>query len=80
MLTRSMLADTKKDNQQSKALVLMDFEVDKLFFLISRLIRVNLTDPTSKINNVEAISIWWLAKNIESRYNIITEDCDLSGF
>jgi len=66
MLTRSMLSDTKNSKQQSKALALIDFEVDKLFFLISRLIRANLTDQTSKINNVEALSIWWLAKNIES--------------
>ncbi|MBW2978080.1 AbrB/MazE/SpoVT family DNA-binding domain-containing protein [Candidatus Woesearchaeota archaeon] len=65
MLTRSMLTDTK-GKSQSKALELMDFEVDKLFFLISRLIRANLTNETSKINNVEALSIWWLAKNIES--------------
>lgn len=65
MLTRSMLNDTKKDDQ-SKALELMDFEVDKLFFLISRLIRTNLANETSKVDNIEALSIWWLAKNIES--------------
>jgi phosphate uptake regulator len=65
MLTRSMMEDAKKGKQQ-KAAVLRDFEVDKLFFLISRLIRANLTDGTSKVNNIEALSIWWLAKNIES--------------
>ena len=64
MLTRSMLADTKK--QQSKAIVLRDFEVDKLFFLISRLVRSNLTNEISTVGNIEAMSMWWLAKNIES--------------
>jgi phosphate uptake regulator len=66
MLTRSMLVDTKKGKQQTKALNSMDFEVDKLFFLVSRLIRSNLQSETSKINNIEALSSWWLAKNIES--------------
>ena len=66
MLTRSMLADTKKGKQQTKALNSMDFEVDKLFFLVSRLIRSYLQSETSKINNIEALSSWWLAKNIES--------------
>jgi len=66
MLTRSMLTDVKKGKQQSKALELIDFEVDKLFFLISRLIRSNLSAENSKINNVKALSLWWLAKNIES--------------
>lgn len=66
MLTRSMLSDAKKGKQESKAISLMDFEVDKLFFLLSRLIRSNLKNESSKVNHVEALSLWWLAKNIES--------------
>ena len=64
MLTRSIITDAKKGEYE--ALALRDFEVDKLFFLISRLIRANLANPTMNISNVQAHSIWWLAKNLES--------------
>lgn len=66
MLTRSILTDAKKGKDEYKALYFRDFEVDKLFFLISRLIRSHLSNPTSKIANVNALSTWWLAKNLES--------------
>jgi len=66
MLTRSIITDAKKGKKEHKALCLRDFEVDKLFFLTSRIIRSNLADPTSKISNVKASSSWWLAKNFES--------------
>lgn len=66
MLTRSMLIDSKKGPTEYKALYFRDFEVDKLFFLISRLIRAHLSNPTTKLSNVKALSTWWLAKNLES--------------
>lgn len=66
MLTRSIIIDSKKGSSESEALEKRDFEVDKLFFLMSRLIRSNLADPDSDKNKVEALSTWWLAKNLES--------------
>ena len=66
MLTRSIITDAKKGKQEFKALYFRDFEVDKLFFLVSRLIRSHLTNQTMKISNVNAHSMWWLAKNLES--------------
>lgn len=65
MLTRSILIDTKKGKKEYQALYFRDFEVDKLFFLISRLIRSHISNPTSKLSNIDALSIWWLAKNLE---------------
>jgi len=66
MLTRSIITDAKKGKQESEALSIRDFEVDKLFFLISRLTRANLSNPSSEISNIESLSTWWLAKNLES--------------
>ena len=62
MLTRSMIIDSKKGTQES--LEFRDYEVDKLFFLISRLTRANL----EKIDNnaIDSFHAWWLAKNLES--------------
>ncbi len=65
MMARSMMQDSRKGNQEYAALCLKDFEVDKLFFLISRLIRAKLSDSSSNLR-VRALSIWWLAKNLES--------------
>lgn len=65
MLTRSMLSDCRsKANSQS--LQYRDFEIDRLFFLMSRLIRSHMQKPFSDMSNVQAMSIWWLAKNFES--------------
>lgn len=64
MLTRSILLDVRKGDHNS--LCLRDFEVDKLFFLISRLVRSNLSDPESEIDNIKHLSTWWMAKNLES--------------
>jgi len=66
MLTRSILTDAKKGKKEYQALYFRDFEVDKLFFLVSRLIRANLEDPSSNLSNVGAMTKWWLAKNLES--------------
>jgi len=66
MLARSMLQDAKKGKSESKALHFRDFEVDKLFFLISRLIRSNLADPAANISNIDSLSILQLAKNLET--------------
>jgi phosphate uptake regulator len=66
MLTRSIISDAKKGEKESQALEFRDYEVDKLLFLISRLIRSNLEEPSSKLPNTKALSVWWLAKNLES--------------
>ncbi|MEE9525470.1 MAG: PhoU domain-containing protein [Candidatus Woesearchaeota archaeon] len=66
MLTRSIISDAKKGKDESQALEFRDYEVDKLFFLMSRLIRSNLAEPSSKLPNIKAMSTWWLAKNLES--------------
>ena len=66
MLTRGIIGDAKKGKQETKNLHLRDFEVDKLFFLISRLTRANLADPASSIGNITSMSTWLLAKNLES--------------
>jgi phosphate uptake regulator len=66
MLTRSIITDEKKGKEEYQALYYRDFEVDKLFFLISRLIRSHLTAQTAGINNIQAHTMWWLAKNLES--------------
>lgn len=66
MLTRSIIIDSKKGKDEAQSLAFRDFEVDKLFFLVSRLIRQNLSDSASKMSNVKMHSIWWLAKNLES--------------
>lgn len=66
MLTRSIIQDSKKGKSQTQELHIRDYEVDKLFFLMSRLTRSNLSDPSPKINNIESMSTWWLAKNFES--------------
>jgi phosphate uptake regulator len=66
MLTRSIITDAKKGKNESQALQFRDYEVDKLFFLMSRLIRSNLSDASSKLPNIKAMSTWWLAKNLES--------------
>lgn len=66
MLTRSIIEDAKKGKSEAKALGMRDFEVDKLFFLMSRLIRANLSSPSPQIKNVDAMSIWWLSKSLES--------------
>ncbi|MBD3249906.1 hypothetical protein GF336_07705 [Candidatus Woesearchaeota archaeon] len=66
MLTRSMIEDAKKGKEQYQTLYFRDFEVDKLFFLMSRLIRKHLSDPASSISPIKAHTTWWLAKNLES--------------
>lgn len=66
MLTRSIITDAKKGKDEYQALYFRDFEVDKLFFLISRLIRANLVNPTTEISNIQSHSTWWLAKNFEN--------------
>ncbi|RLE39185.1 hypothetical protein DRJ17_01525 [Candidatus Woesearchaeota archaeon] len=72
MLNRSMLLDCKKvfkGEKISESLRYRDFELDKLFFLMSRLIRSALSNQQKakafKITNVEALSLWNIAKNIE---------------
>ena len=65
MLTRSILTDAKKGKKEYKVLYFRDFEVDKLFFLISRIIRTNLSSPSSSIPGIKSMSTWWLAKNLE---------------
>jgi phosphate uptake regulator len=62
MLTRSMLIDSKKGTKES--LEFRDYEIDKLFFLISRLTRANLQKTDQ--NSIESFQSWWLAKNLES--------------
>jgi phosphate uptake regulator len=64
MLTRSMLEDANSGSTATEALELTDYEVDKLFFLISRLFRSNLNTGSSKAP--EAFTYWWLAKNLEN--------------
>ncbi len=66
MLTRSIITDAKKGKKETDALNIRDFEIDKLFFLMSRLTRSNLSDPGSEISNIDSLSTWWLAKNLES--------------
>ena len=66
MLTRSILSDAKKGKKEAKTLYFRDFEVDKLFFLITRLIRSHLTNQHMNISNVQSLSTWWLAKTFES--------------
>lgn len=73
MLIRSIILDSKNsfsDKEVSKSLVFRDYEVDKLFFLISRLVRSR--DMSSK----ETIEYWWTAKNME---NIADNVRDLSA-
>ncbi len=63
MLIKSIIADSKnalKEKGVSKSLVYRDYEVDKLFFLISRLVR------SREIESKEAIEYWWMAKNLEN--------------
>ncbi|MBD3354712.1 AbrB/MazE/SpoVT family DNA-binding domain-containing protein [Candidatus Woesearchaeota archaeon] len=66
MLTRSIITDAKKGKKETDALHIRDFEIDKLFFLMSRLTRSNLSSPGSDITNIDSLSTWWLAKNLES--------------
>jgi phosphate uptake regulator len=66
MLTRSIITDAKKGKEEYKVLYFRDFEVDKLFFLMSRLIRSNLNDPASSTPHLQSMSTWLLAKNLES--------------
>lgn len=66
MLSRSIIEDAKKGKEEYDSLQLRDFEVDKLFFLISRLTRSNLSNPASSISNIKSHLTWWLAKNLES--------------
>ena len=66
MLTRSIITDAKKGKSEYQALYFRDFEVDKLFFLISRLVRSHFTDQNLQISNQDAHETWWLAKNLES--------------
>jgi len=63
MLARSIIIDAKeaiKDKGISKSIILRDYEVDKLFFLISRILR------SRKMDSKQAIEYWWMAKNIEN--------------
>lgn len=63
MLVRSMIADSKesaKDKGITNSIMLRDYEVDKLFFLLSRLVR------SRKIDSKQAIGYWWMAKNLEN--------------
>lgn len=62
MLTRSMLIDSKNGTKES--LEFRDYEIDKLFFLISRLTRAHLQKTDQ--NATESFNAWWLAKNLES--------------
>ncbi len=62
MLVRSMLDDVTQ--KQAAALELTDYEVDKLYFLISRLFRATLAQAGS--SSLGLFSQWWLAKNLEN--------------
>lgn len=64
MLTRSMLDEARRGPLATESLELTDYEVDKLFFLVSRLFRSHLND--SAPHRLESFSSWWLAKNLEN--------------
>lgn len=66
MLTRSIISDAKKGKKESQPLQFKDYEVDKLFFLVSRLIRSHLSANSTDMSNVHAHYTWWIAKNLES--------------
>ncbi|MBT3408088.1 phosphate uptake regulator PhoU [Candidatus Woesearchaeota archaeon] len=69
MIARSMIIDLKNDDLTTlKSLEFRDYEVDKLYFLVSRLIRSILENPNNphKLSSVETISVWWMAKNLEN--------------
>ena len=66
MLARSIITDAKQGKESAASLEFRDYEVDKLFFLISRLTRSNLEDPASSTPHIRSMSTWWMAKNLES--------------
>jgi phosphate uptake regulator len=73
MQTRSLIIDSK-DSKNYKLLLVRDFEIDKLYFLISRLTRANLN---KNFNSIESFSVWWIAKNIEKIGDGAKEICKI---
>jgi len=71
MLARSIIIDSR-DPKNLDALKQKDFEVDKLFFLTSRLVRFKLVNCREPI---EALKTWWFAKNIEKIADAAKELC-----
>jgi phosphate uptake regulator len=70
MLVRSIIIDSKNSFEKKgvhENLKLRDYEVDKLFFLLSRLVRSRDISPK------EAIAYFWIAKTLESISDDIKE-------
>jgi phosphate uptake regulator len=70
MLVRSIIIDSKNSFEKKgvhENLKLRDYEVDKLFFLLNRLVRSRDISPK------EAISYFWTAKTLESISDDIKE-------
>jgi phosphate uptake regulator len=70
MLVRSIIIDSKNSFEKKgvhENLKLRDYEVDKLFFLLNRLVRSRDISPK------EAISYFWIAKTLESISDDIKE-------
>lgn len=72
MIIRSMMQDLVeiKNNNISENIHFRDFDVNKLYFLLFRLIKGSLNDPSLAshfdINNAKALSIWYIAVNLEN--------------
>jgi phosphate uptake regulator len=70
MLVRSIIIDSKNSFEKKgvhENLKLRDYEVDKLFFLLNRLVRSRDISPK------EAIAYFWIAKTLESISDDIKE-------
>ena len=70
MLVRSIMIDSKNSFEKKgvhENLKLRDYEVDKLFFLLNRLVK------SRDINPKQAISYFWMAKTLESISDEIKE-------
>lgn len=71
MLARTIMKESRNPENLDQ-LRLQDFEVDKLFFLISRFVRHKLLKHKEP---VEAMKMWWLAKNLEKISDAAKELC-----
>ncbi|MEM3126932.1 MAG: PhoU domain-containing protein [Candidatus Woesearchaeota archaeon] len=71
MLARTIMKESR-NHENLNQLRSQDFEVDKLFFLISRFVRYKLFKHKEP---VEAMKMWWLAKNLEKISDAAKELC-----
>jgi len=84
MILRSMIQDISQNNENSEVMQTInfrDFDINKIYFLISRLLKTALNNSSMaqdfKLNNSQIVDNWFLCSNIEGISDCCKNICSL---